>query len=305
MGSLVGRVAPGIVFMFYGGYWIFMSFWLYLTTSLKLNSRETGKYADVTIKSKSYIPVAGCSKVPIEPILKIIVPTLGILMEDFFTNTAKTPGTNHIVFGRPWSVYNEAGRFNVLVKLQHMTMHSCFIVSGIIDLLSICIKYPKHTSQLFLSLALLVESTVFYFHTDGRDSLDTLIHQLLTIAIVIGFVSAALRMVCATNLLVNATLGLSLTLQGTWLIEAGVVLYGQTKWEREDHNNNMFIVACFIWHMMIIAVGMLVFYTLMMIGLKYHKLKRSGREWGFPLTIEYQQLPNEEFMMQNLNDSNC
>ena len=277
--------------------YLYISFWLYLTTSLKLNSRETGKYPDVTIKSKSYIPVPGCSKVPIEPILKIIVPALGILMEIFFSNTAKTPGTNQIVFGRPWSVYNGAGRFNVLVKLQHMTMHSCFIVSGIIDLLSICIKYPKHTSQLFLSLALLVESTIFYFHTDGRDSLDTLIHQLLTIAIVIGFVSAALRMVCATNLLVNATLGLSLTLQGTWLIEAGVVLYGQTKWEREDHNNNMFVVACFIWHIMIIAVGMLVFYTLMMIGLKYHELKRSGREWGFPLTIEYQQLPNEEFMM--------
>ena len=71
---------------------------------------------------------------------------------------------------------------------------------------------------------------------------------------------------------------------------------------REDHNNNVFIVACSIWHIMIIAVGMLVFYTLMMIGLK---LKRSGREWGFPLTIEYQQPPNEEFMMQNLNVSNC
>ena len=79
--------------------------------------------------------------------------------------------------------------------------------------------------------------------------------------------SAVLRMYCATNLLVNATLALSLTLQGTWLIEIGVILYGHSQWDRENHNNTMFIIASYIWHLILIGVGMFIFYTLLMIGL--------------------------------------
>ena len=299
MGSLGGHVIPGIFFLVYGGWWIFASFWLYLTTTLKINSRQTGKYADVNIKSKSYIPVPGCPRVPIEPILKIIFPTMGIIMGEFFTNSPNEDGTDHITVVL-WSMYNDDGSFKSLVKLHHMTMHLCFIVSGIIDLVSLCIRYPKHTSQLFLSLALLAEGVVFYFHLEDRDSLDVILHQLLVATIGICFMSAVLRMYCATNLLVNATLALSLTLQGTWLIEIGVILYGPSQWDRNNHNNTMFIIASYIWHLMLIGVGMFIFYTLLMIGLKYYNMKHSRRrgEWRLPISLESsedeQLLHNEE-----------
>ena len=120
------------------------------------------------------------------------------------------------------------------------------------------------SSQLFLSLALLAEGVVFYFHLEDRESLDVILHQLLVATIGISFMSAVLRMYCATNLLVNTTLALSLTLQGTWLIEIGVILYGHSQY---NHNNTMFIIASYIWHLMLIGVGMFIFYTLLMIGL--------------------------------------
>ena len=70
-----------------------------------------------------------------------------------------------------------------LVVHHHVTMYSCFWYyrSGI--------QYPKFKhkiiSQLFTSLALFVEASVFYFHLGGCSSLDTLLHQLF-VAIVIG-----------------------------------------------------------------------------------------------------------------------
>lgn len=296
MGSLIAHVIGGITFLVYGGWWIFASFWLYLTTTLKINSRQTGKYADVNIKSKSYIPVPGCPRVPIEPILKIILGTVQMIIEEFFKNSPNEDGTDHVTVV-PWSMYKDDGSFKGLVKLHHMTVNLCFIASGIIDLVSLCIQYPKHTSQLFLSLALLAEGVLFYFHLEDRDSLDVILHQLLVAAIGISFISAVLRMYCATNVLVNATLALSLTLQGTWLIEIGVILYGPSQWDNENHNNRMFVMASFIWHLMLIGVGMFIFYTLLMIALKYCNKEHSRRgEWRNPLSLE--KAENEQLLLR-------
>ena len=310
MGSLGGHVLPGVFFLVYGLWWIFTSIWLYLTTSLKLNSRETGKYSDADIKSKSYIPQPFCTKVPIESIIKTILPLIGIICEMFIKDKE-----GHIVTYK-FSLYNSDGSFAKLVVLQHATMYSCFALSGIIDLISLCIQYPKHTSQLFTSLALVMEALLFYFHLGGRDPLDQRLHQLLVIAIVIGAVSAAMRMLYATNLFVNCTLALSYVLQGTWFIQIGVVLYGGSKiWEplgdeEREHRITMFIIACFIWHVMIIGVGMFIFYTFTMIGLKYIKTRREekkGGVWGCPLTIDspgYQPLLNdEEVSLQNYDET--
>ena len=313
MGSLGGHVLPGVFFLVYGLWWIFISIWLYLTTSLKLNSRETGKYSDANIKSKSYIPQPFCAKVPIESILKTILPLMGIICEVFIKDRE-----GHIVTYK-FSLYKSDGSFAELVVLQHVTMYSCFALSGIIDLVSLCIQYPKHTSQLFTSLALLAEALLFYFHLGGHDTIDQRLHQLLVIAIVIGAVSAALRMLYATNLFVNCTLALSYVLQGTWFIQIGVVLYGGSNlWEPHndegEHRIVMFIIACFIWHVMIIGTGMFIFYTFMMFALKYMYIKtrgegeRKGGVWSCPLTIESPDnqplLNEEEVSLQNYDETN-
>ena len=56
------------------------------------------------------------------------------------------------------------------------------------------------------------------------------------------------------------------TLQGTWLIEIGVILYGHSQWDRENHNNNVYHTFLY-WHLMLIGDGMFIFYTLLMIEL--------------------------------------
>ena len=95
MGSLGGHVIPGAFFVFYGLVWITMSFWLYLTTPSKSPSNPKGKGGSTTttylgykrevrLGRLSYIPQSFLPKVPMEPIIKIFLSSLGIIVEAFF-----------------------------------------------------------------------------------------------------------------------------------------------------------------------------------------------------------------------------
>ena len=267
MGSLGGHVIPGVFFLLYGGWWILASIWLHVSTIYNLKNRRMG---DDNIKSKSYIPFCCVPRWPIEPVLKIVFPAMGVCMEAFFV----TEENGHVK-AEVWQMYDEHHQFNGLVKLHHMTMHCCFIISGIVDLLSLCIRYPKHTPQLFLALAFLVEFIVFYFHIDDdRKALDVLVHIFLIFSIACCLMFSLLRMWQATNVLINAGLAVGLTLQGTWLIEIGIVVYGPDKWEG-TMNENMFLVACFVWHFMSIIIFMFILYTIMKFAALYYLKKRN------------------------------
>ena len=62
-----------------------------------------------------------------------------------------------------YKIYTEDGDLADLGKLQHITMYSAFLLSGIIDVLSLVIKFPHHTSQIFAALAFWIEGILFLF----------------------------------------------------------------------------------------------------------------------------------------------
>ena len=276
-GSLGGHIVPAVFFLIYGIWWIIATFWLYLSQKYNLKIKQRGFFDIENISKKSYIPLCLLPLWPIEPVLKIIFPSMGIIMEAFFrVRPNDTEHDQHYETG-VWSMYNSDGSFAMLVKLHHITMHLCFIVSGIVDLLSLCSRYPKHTSKLFLALAFFVETFLFYFHIQGdkdRSQLEVLMHELLIFSIGVCVVFAALRMVKSSNILINGGLALGITLQGTWLIEIGVVIFGPVKW-KDVHNNYMFIVACFVWHCMSIIVGMFILLTAMEYGVQRYTKKKQ------------------------------
>ena len=265
MGSLGGHVITGVFFLIYGSWWILASIWLHISAKFNLKSRRIG---DDNINSKSYIPFCCAPRWPVEPVLKIFFSTMGVCMEAFFV----TEKNGHVK-AEVWQMYDEHHQFNGLVKLHHITMNCCFIISGIVDLLSLCNQYPKRTSQLFLALAFLVEFIVLYFHIDdNRHALDILVHIFLIFSVTCCLMFSLLRMWQTTNILINSGLAVGLTLQGTWLIEIGIVVYAK-KW-KGTMNENMFLVACFVWHFMSIIIVMFILYTIMQIGVLYYLKKR-------------------------------
>ena len=51
-------------------------------------------------------------------------------------------------------------------------------------------------------------------------------------------------------------------------------MYGPNKWEG-TMNENMFLVACFVWHFMSIIIVMFILYTVMQFGVLYYLKKRN------------------------------
>ena len=296
MGSLAGHVLPGVIFLIFGINWLILS----IITHLKHNTRQQKlskvkrestsffKYKhDHGLSRKSYIPLPFCPRIPIEPIIKIILPSIGLVAEFFFDVV-----DGHLVL-TTYSAFSEDGTFGSQGKLHHISMYSAFLLSGVIDLVSLCVKLPKHTTQLFLSLAFWVEGILFYFHTGGRTDFNVAVHFILTAVIFFCAVVAMLRMIQTSNLFINMSFSFGVLLQGTWFIQAGFALFPPSgkAWVQEtntvhghmedaddesSHNATMFVSACFTWHIMGIALLALVSWVLLRCLLRSKPVFKEG-----------------------------
>ena len=284
MGSFAGHLLPGLSFLVYGLWWMFVSYWQQLANPsrpiAKGKSASGGvSYAEfkreTELSRKSYIPQPFWSKVPLEPLSKVILCSVGIIGEGFFDVDQKTGHLYAVVY----QIRNESGDFNNQSKMHHITMYLAFAVSGIVDLIIIFIRVPRNTSKLFFANAFLLEGLLFWFHAHGRADLDLMLHTLLNYSIAACFSFAALRMWQPLNLLVNVGLSFSMMLQGTWFINLGVILYVQN-WDMEDHNNVMFAIASYSWIIIGVMTFMLIAYVLMLACLKSSVKYRKGRRRG-------------------------
>ena len=312
MGSFSGHVLPGSLFVIYGIMWIILA----ILTNLKSKSNSvqrkkpnrakqdhsvmSGKSffeykRDIELGRKSWLPFP-CpvlSRAPIEPIFKIVLSFIGILVEAFLTVVNDRDGKAHIV-GSVYHIYQTDGHLNGLDKLQHITMYGAFMLSGIIDILTILVKFPQQTSPLFLMLAFSVEGILFYFHTGGRDHINIQIHFILTLAIGICVLFAFLRVMYATSLPINIGLGFSILLQGSWFIQAAYFLYPpggkgiiinemnrhDEGSDQEHHAALMFIACCLTWHVMFIMMGIIMLWVVLLVLIRSSAgrrfLKRRG-----------------------------
>ena len=284
MGSFAGHLLPGLSFLIYGLWWMFVSYWQHLANptrpTAKGKTASSGvSYAEfkreAELSRKSFIPQPFCSKVPIEPLCKVILCVVGIIGEGFFDVDPKTGHLYAVVY----QIRNKSGDFNNQSKIHHITMYLGFALSGIIDLVTIFIRVPRHASKLFFSVAFLLEGLLFWFHAHGREDLDLMLHTLLNYAIVACFSFAALRMWQPLNLFVNAGLSFSMILQGAWFINLGVILYVQ-HWNMESHNNVMFAIASYSWMIVSIMTFMLIAYVLVLACLRSSVKYRKGRRRG-------------------------
>lgn len=317
MGSLAGHVLPGSFFLIYGLAWVYLAMWTNLKmktvsgSSKKIKRRESGSTAastsffefkrDQGLSRKSWLPLPCCPRIPLEPIFKILFPALGIIAELFF-DMVKYPNESgvHLV-AKVYHIKNEDGTFNGMGKLHHITMYAAFLLSGLVDVLTIFVKFPRVTSSLFLSIAFWTEGILFYFHTHGRDAVNVQIHLLLTIVIFACVFFSLMRVFFATNFVINLGLACTIVLQGTWFIHAGYLLFPpgghgiislnavaearsdddhSKQDEIQEHNSEMYVSAVFTWHVMCLAAAMLILYVLMMCAIRSGVVRRLSKRGG-------------------------
>lgn len=298
MGSLGGHVVPGCFFLVFGLWWAIISCW----TGIKLQYRSKkvkrsdggGSFSNYKhghrLSRKSWIPQPFCQRIPLEPIIKILLPLMGVIVEEFFTYEPVAGNSNgsqtHLVVFVYTPVKN--GHFTGLGKLQHIVMYSVFLMSGVIDLLTLCVRLPGRTSPLFLTLAFLSEGLLFYFHIGSEDgALSTNVHKIIMAVIFACVIFSALRMLQATHLLINSGVAYSILLQGTWFIQAGYILYPPDRnkpWlpsgeqggaSHRSHDVPMFVAVCLVLHVIGVALFLLALWLVM-----HCCVTRCGRSLG-------------------------
>ena len=326
MGSLAGHVIPGVFFLIYGLSWCCNSIWLHLTSKRSKESTPTcprsnhSKVNENMLSQRSWLPLTCCPNFPIEPILKIVFPTIGILIEMFLDYN--DGGHGNQIIGIVYHVYDSNGKIREQEKLQHITMHAGFLLSGIIDIVTLFVIFPRQTSSIFLSLALAIECILFYLHTVGRDVFNIHIHMVLVFIVLICFLFSLLRLKLASNVIVNVGFSSCLLLQGTWLIQAGYFLFSsflphQLKNVRHQHqhhisNSNhpsssttehhahshdhhsvfMFISETFAWHVFLIAIGNVLLWVLLSFIANKTLLHKNASGYRYDISNHVEECSN-------------
>lgn len=264
MGSLAGHALPGSFFLLHGLIWAILSMWMQLTSKVsKKNKKEATTKSSFfeyrrehRLARKSWIPLPCCPRIPVEPIIKVVLPFIGILVEAFLDYFHGKLGffVYHIT--------QSGGRLNDMAKFHHIIMYGSFLVSGIVDIISLVVKLPRQASQIFFSLAFWVEWMLFYSHSDSNNSLNVSFHFLLNLTILLCVIITALRIFYFSHFLINVGVAFSIMLQGTWFIQVGMSLYppnGTNALKISDpHRATMYVYAIFTVHVLLLALSFLV-----------------------------------------------
>ena len=217
MGSFIGHVLPGTLFVIIGLWWTFHVIQEY-AIKLKVKGKNRRKQVNASSRSWRHCPSKRLRKIPLEPFFKIFGALVGIIGE-------LLPVGFHLV--------NEDNEFQKPNKFAHSTMYGFFAFSGLIETLNFykVTQFSIEAEFTVLALAFGVEGTLFAFHLHGRDMFDVRIHTLLYIII---YMTALLTLLeaCLPKFrreLFIARSVLTLT-QGTWFWEIAFTIYGPHKW---------------------------------------------------------------------------
>lgn len=264
MGSLAGHCIAGTFVLLYGLWCAFAAVWLDVNKSTSPETKAEKLRA--SLKNKSWIPVPCCPKIPLEPIFKIVLALLAILINAFFDIVPDENGHKHLIT-IVYRVRDTNGTLNDLGKLDHIVIYCSVALSGLVDIISVCCTLPEKASRFFMGISFLIEGLVFHNHLADRDEQNVHIHTLLIYVIAVSVVFAFLRMKTSINFRINIGLAFSMILQGTWLIQAGFTLFPpkgiSLLTARHERSKNNYLSLCFAVHIMVISVALLLLWMVM------------------------------------------
>ena len=301
MGSFEGHVIPGIFFVIYGLWWLLntyvLHFWNRNGSSSSGKVNRAGLRREYEINRRSWLSLPCCPRVHLEPVVKVLLSIIGIIVELLF-NVVPDPdheGQTKIIVKVYLTIH---GDDPPVAKLQHATMYAFFMISGIVDLLSLLVRIPKKTGQLFLSIAFLMEGLLFYFHVDERKMLDVRVHYILTLAIFGCAIASLARMYSGTNLFINLSLSFAIIYQGVWFIQAATIMYGRNKasWDWTNHHHSMLVALIGAWHVMMVSVFMLASWSIVHLVLRCRRGRKTSKKGS---TVQF--LPRKLRVRMNLN----
>ncbi|XP_051006028.1 transmembrane protein 45A-like [Acomys russatus] len=224
MGDLTGHLIPGTTFIIIALWWSTKSILKHICKQQKRSS---------SLLTKDFFSRAEV----LEGIVLISVTLIGITGLYTFLE-------NHGQFS------DKEFWFLRIVRWHHAVIYIVFALLGVTRILCFIISsLPLSLVNLMLSNAFFVEAFIFYYHTYGRSSVDSFVHQLLSFnAFLVGLVAFIEFLSTKTNVLLELLTSSLTLLHGMWFWQAGFVLFPQNRdhvWDLYDNSNIPLLAMCF------------------------------------------------------------
>ena len=241
MGTFQGHVLPGSLFIALGVWW-----WLHILAIIAKAqtrfSKHRGKQRPNTLEfhldfvsttwQKVTVPYLGT--VPVEPSLKVIGTTIGIIEG---------------LVAADWRLTDKHNNFSHLDNFAHSSMYAIFLLGGVVEILRFysVLFLPAAADHVLASLAFFVTGGLFYFHIDGRPVLDQRLHILICVSAFVISVILLLEAWQRKSFLLFMARTILVVVMGTWFIQIAHVLYGTHPW-KDTAPNQEFVIIAFSWH---------------------------------------------------------
>ena len=243
MGSLLGHLVPGIMFLL-------ISIWWFIGDVIE---KCHGRYyrrgsPSLSVRVWYSCPGARLSKLPLEPMAKIFLAVIGVLGELLLSKSVALVGEDGELVADHLNNYG------------HSVMYCFFGLSGAVDLVKWYKLFPLPAKFDFavFSTALWMEGLLFSFHLHGRSELDVRLHTLLYLLIFVTAALFLLEAISAKPVPFSAFFrAYLLSLQGTWFLQIGFVLYGPNRWKNSP-TNVAFTAIAFAFHAFILLAVYLI-----------------------------------------------
>ncbi|KAL3147330.1 hypothetical protein ABBQ32_002814 [Trebouxia sp. C0010 RCD-2024] len=253
-GAFKGHLLPGCFFLIWGTYWLLSVFRLHFRSSEKK-----------PFKSRAWYPFLWPKSVPIEPLLKVVFPFIGI-------NGELWAGHDHYRH-----LYEPDGHFTEhhLQDWQHSAMYLAFLLAGLIDLMAYYTQLPAGIDQGALAMAYVIEGLLFSFHLRG-DLLDVEIHTLLVITIFLTAIVIFAEIQHNSNVLLSALRPILVIMQGVWFVQAAFILFRDNyAWDPDYMGSSMMVPVLYVtWFMAVMFISLMVYLGM---NLYYQKVKKTYR----------------------------
>ena len=284
MGTFIGHLIPGVIFIFLGFWWSFLSTFRYIERR-NGNLRNNKIYDNYSMQV--FCGPAWLQKLPIESIFKFLLSIFGILFE--ITTGLIITQSDSSLFNQTFTEMSRSGYHKRQIEsaeaytwtigsdsLQHATMYSAFLIGSIVEILThYKVHLPHRLDYICGILSFSVEALLFKFHSHGVDEIDVLMHTLLILAIYGCAVSSMLEYAKPNQIIFTYGRAVFTFLQGTWFCEASFILYPPVKslenrWDPNNQMHLMFITVSFIWNFLFIFISLLLQFIILNFFTKKH-----------------------------------